>query len=174
MAVTYTLSNCVIEGIINGGNWKEDIGGLLMAFVYNNNSSPCKLAIDKDRKAIDAYLSYGNPQVSSWVELMGLTPSSWELIDIGNSALEISDLFKEICSCTADKVMIVHSHNGWVCSLYKMKGEIMYNKVLLSVLDTCEAKDRILAHPQMTNILVKNSVIATDGSRVCNVTIGEE
>jgi hypothetical protein len=173
MAVTYTLSNCVIEGIINGGNWKEDFAGLLMEFVRNVNNSHCKLAIDKDRKAIDAYLSYGNPHISSWVEIMGLTPSSWELIDIGNSALEISDLFKEICSYTADKVMIVHSHNGWVCSLYEMKGEIMYNKVLLSVIDACEAKAQILAHPQTTNILVNNSVIATDGSRVSNVTIGE-
>ena len=151
MAVTYTLSNCVIEGIINGGNLKEDIVGWLMAFADNNNTLPCKLAIDKDRKAIDAYLSYGNPYVS---------------------ALE-SDLFKEICSCTADKVMIVHSHNGWVCSLYEKKGKIMYNKVLLSVLDACEAKAQMLAHPQMINILVNNSVIATDGSRVCNVTIGE-
>ena len=69
--------------------------------------------------------------------------------------------------------MIVHSHNGWVCSLYKKKGEIMYNKVPLSVLDACEAKAQMLAHPQMINILVNNSVIATDGSRVCNVTIGE-
>ena len=172
MAVTYTLSNCVIEGIINGGNLKEDIVGWLMAFAENNNTLPCKLAIDKDRKAIDAYLSYDNPYVSAWLQLMGLTPSSWELIDIDNSALE-SDLFKEICSCTADKVMIVHSHNGWVCSLYKKKGEIMYNKVPLSVLDACEAKAQMLAHPQMINILVNNSVIATDGSRVCNVTIGE-
>lgn len=168
----YTLSDCVIEGIISGEDLKQGLAGLLMAFIHNLNTAPCKLAIDKERRAIEAYLSYNNPHVSSWVEMMGLTPSSWELIDVDHAASKKNkEIFKEICSNTADRIMIVYSHNGWVRTLSDKKGTIVHNGVSLSVLDESEAIAQIFPAPHTTTISIADSVIATTGSCVSDVRI---
>ena len=170
--ICYNLSDCVIEEALKDNDLKKGLSALLMEFVHNH-STPCKLAIDKESRAIDAYLAHDNPHITSWVEQMGLSPSSWEKISIDAPfahSQELSELFKDICSNTADRVLIVHSHNGWVCKLYEKKGEIYHNGVSLSVLDKSEAMEQVCPSSP-TNISVNNSIVATSGGCVRNARI---
>lgn len=143
--ICYTLSDCVIEGLITGGA-KVDYVDFLMKFA--STSSNCKLAIDKEGRAIDAYLSYEDPRIEVWVGEMGKLPLNWELIETDHMEPHLPidpcrDIFREICCNTADKMLIVHSHNGWVRKLCTEKGSLEYNGVSLSVIDESEAKERI-------------------------------
>jgi hypothetical protein len=162
--ICYTLSDCVIEGVING-DLRVEYVDFLMKFA---SASPnCKLAIDKDKKAVKMYLSYEDPGITYWVRLMGLTPSpNWELIEIEDSVIDSDkDLFKEICANTADKTMIVDSHNGWIRRLCEDKGTLVYNGIPLSIIDKSEAKEKIFPNQcsvVTNNYYANNSVIIGD------------
>lgn len=161
--ICYTLSDCVIEGVING-DLRVEYVDFLMKFA---SASPnCKLAIDKGERAIDAYLSYENHAIACWVEIMGLTTPNWELIEIPDSVTDSDkDIFKEICANTADKTMIVYSHNGWVSRLCKDKGTLIYNGIPLFIIDKSEAKEKIFPNQcsvVTNNYYVNNSVIMGD------------
>lgn len=161
--ICYTLSDCVIEGVING-DLRVEYVDFLMKFA---SASPnCKLAIDKDKKAIDAYLSYKHHAIECWVEIMGLTTPNWELIEIPDSVTDSDkDIFKEICANTADKTMIVDSHNGWIRRLCEDKGTLIYNGIPLSIIDKSEAKEKIFPNQcsiVTNNYYVNNSVIIGD------------
>lgn len=165
--ICYTLSDCVIEGVITGGA-KVDYVDFLMKFA--STSSNCKLAIDKEGRAIDAYLSYEDPRIEVWVGEMGKLPLNWELIETDHMEPHLPidrcrDIFREICCNTADKMLIVHSHNGWVRKLCTEKGLLEYNGVSLSVIDESEAKEKIFPNQcsvVTNNYYVNNSVIMGD------------
>lgn len=161
--ICYTLSDCVIEGVING-DLRVEYVDFLMKFA---SASPnCKLAIDKGRRAIDAYLSYKHHAIECWVEIMALTTPNWELIEIPDSVTDSDkDIFKEICANTADKTMIVDSHNGWIRRLCEDKGTLIYNGIPLSIIDKSEAKEKIFPNQcsvVTNNYYVNNSVIIGD------------
>lgn len=161
--ICYTLSDCVIEGVING-DLRVEYVDFLMKFA---SASPnYKLAIDKDQRAIDAYLSYKHHAIECWVEIMGLTTPNWELIEIPDSVTDSDkDIFKEICANTADKTMIVDSHNGWIRMLCEDKGTLIYNGIPLSIIDKSEAKEKIFPNQcsvVTNNYYVNNSVIMGD------------
>lgn len=170
--ICYTLSDCVIEGVING-DLRVEYVDFLMKFA---SASPnCKLAIDKDRRAIDAYLSYKHHAIECWVEIMGLTTPNWELIEIPDSVTDSDkDIFKEICANTADKTMIVDSHNGWIRRLCEDKGTLIYNGIPLSIIDKSEAKEKIFPNQcsvVTNNYYVNNSVIIGDECSIGDIQI---
>lgn len=170
--ICYTLSDCVIEGVING-DLRVEYVDFLMKFA---SASPnCKLAIDKDRRAIDAYLSYKHHAIECWVEIMGLTTPNWELIEIPDSVTDSDkDIFKEICANTADKTMIVDSHNGWIRRLCEDKGTLIYNGIPLSIIDKSEAKEKIFPNQcsvVTNNYYVNNSVIIGDECSMGDIQI---
>ena len=162
--ICYTLSDCVIKSVINGDQ-RVEYADFLIKFA---SASPnCKLAIDKGERAVRMYLSYEDYAITLWVKLMGLTPSpNWELIEIKDSVIDSDkDLFKEICANTADKTMIVDSHNGWIRRLCEDKGTLIYNGIPLSIIDKSEAKEKIFPNQcsvVTNNYSVNNSVIIGD------------
>lgn len=179
--ICYTLSSCVIKGVVEEEDVRKAYAGLLMGILSDSVYSDCKLAIDKDRKAIEAYLSYDSLIISSWVKMMGLNPSKWELIDIDglesdSAGASVEHLFKEICSNTADKIMIVYTYNGWVCKLSTVKGTILHNGIPLSVWDMDDAiekifksQDRNITHNHYNN--VECGVVLGEGASSKNIRI---
>jgi hypothetical protein len=182
--ICYTLSDCVLSYFLNDTINKE-IPALLWRFVDGDNSH--KLIVDRERKMIDCYLEFAkdNHIVESWLEYMGHTPESWELIDVTNLEKVTSnqEIFLMVCSQTEDKMLIVYNHNGWTSGKYYHKRSILYNSISIRILDRNEAKKMLslseteaseaisvykkdLQQPiiQTTNIV--DSIVAQNGSTI--------
>lgn len=178
--ICYTLSDCVIEGIINRKNMRKGYAGLLMGFASESIYPDCKLAIDKNGRAVEAYLSHDSLLISEWVKFMGECPSKWELIDLEESETgpnpppNAEDIFKEICSNTADKIMIVYSYNGWVLNISTRKGTIEHKGIPLSIWDYSDAIARIMKNPE--NVIhnqynVQGGVVLGEGASSKNIHV---
>lgn len=187
--ICYTLSDCVLRCFLNDSKNKQ-IPSLLWRFVAGNNSH--KLIVDRERKIINCYLEFAqdNHIVESWLEYMGHTPESWELIDVENleTATSNQEIFLMVCCETEDKMLIVHNHNSWTKGKYHHKRNILHNNTSIRILDRDEAikllslseekaseeislykKD--LQKPIMLTTNIVDSIIAQNGSTITEAKI---
>lgn len=136
--ICYTLSDCILENI--GDQPSILYTDLLSVFI--NRHSKHKLAIDSQGKILDIYLSFKSMLVEAWLQQMAFTPSNWERINIDiphSQHLSKYEIFKLVCSQTADKLLIVYSHNGWTKNEYTHERCINYRDHELRILDRDEA-----------------------------------
>jgi hypothetical protein len=190
--ICYTLSDCVLSYFLKDTINKQ-IPSLLWRFVDGNNSH--KLILDREGKMIDCYLEFAkdNHIIENWLEYMGHTPTSWELIDVENleKATSNQELFLMVCSQTEDKMLIVHSHNGWTKGKYYHKRNILYNDTGIRILDRNEAitllssseekaSESIVLYskdwqqPMIQTTTITDSIVAIGGSHINNSQIKQK
>ena len=185
--ICYTLSDCVLKNL-NTDFKKKEIRTDLLG-VFTQARSPHKIVVDRTGKIIDIYsaaIEDNNPAILYWLQTMGDHPESWEPIDIENieAATSKEEVFVIVCSQTADKLLIVHHHNGWTNGKYYHKRNILHNSTPIRVLDRNEAisllslseKDAMtqisdyekdLQKPMITiDNSIKNSIVAKTNSNI--------
>ena len=188
--ICYTLSDCVLINLKTDSKQKDIINDLLLVFPKAN--SPHKLVIDNEQKILEVYLSHDCHAIQFWLEQMGLTPSSWELIEIPNMCQLNSkeEIFLTVCSATEDKILIVHNHNGWTKGRYYHKRSLLHNNLSIRVTDRSEtikmlslsednvvqqiseySKDLIKPIINQTTVGIHNSIIAINGSNINDAKI---
>jgi hypothetical protein len=179
--ICYTLSDCVLKNLSADTQKKKIITTLLGVFSQENK--PHKVVIDRTGKIIDIYNTYIDSEagVFYWLQIMSDNPSSWEPVDVDNieQATTNEDVFLLICSQTADKLLIVYSHNGWTKNMYSCKGNITHNNTTIKVLDREEAINQLALSEEEINRInrsgttynIINSAFAQNGSGISNVKI---
>jgi hypothetical protein len=166
--------------------------GLLYGFVHKNKEY--KIVIDKAGKVMDIYGECAREEIVifNWLQSMSDFPECLESIEVKNieQATNNEDIFLMLCCQTADKKLIVHSHNGWIRDrCLDGKKEISYAGTTIQVIDRNEALYLINSSEkkfvnQITNNInninnINNnngekSIVVDNGSCIVNASTGDQ
>lgn len=174
----YTFSLCFIDVIKTR---KEKVYyPLLNHFCDPNNS--LKVAIDSEAKLLEKYLDNDSDGIiHGWIQQMGDSPSSFEKVEIDRlSSTHVGELVLEIVNKTVGKKQIVvdsyqnHSLPCKICIAEEDDCFIIENRPEAKVHVYDKDKLRVEILPKEPNILISNSIVASNGAKIGNSNISQK
>lgn len=159
----YIISSCFLRNVTS----KIHITEVLLKFTQLNEY---KVGIDTQKKIIDIYseVAENKPEVAYWLQLMSHEPTSFEEIcelrpDI---IIEIEKYLFLAKSIVNKKNLIVYSYQSLDGFKFSESNKLEYEESMINVFDRDSA---INEFSDTQAILIKNSIIATNGSKISKV-----
>lgn len=142
---------------------------VLVPFTQQNK---LKVGIDTKNKIVNKYaeIAQNNPGIASWLHLMSYEPTSFERINTPDNKLsaDLVEFYLNVCKHVAQqKKVIVYSHQTLSDYTFIDENVIEYDGCSVNVYDRDDAIKELKGFEN--NILIKDSIVANDGSTIKNV-----